>query len=155
MDKYEAIIGKIAKQTGTEFGPASFSSLSELRALEFPEAVIEFYEQYEPSRCAEGQVRLWPIDDIVIENRQGVPGIGVHPHGYAVFATTMSGDAYCFNSNKLDGAGEPEIVLVSHEAVGEEATADEVNRVAKPVAACLLEFLEQFSRGEVDEECIY
>lgn len=155
MDNYVEVIGRIARQTGTSFGPASLSSLSELRALEFPEAAIEFYEQYEPSRCAEGQVRLWPIDDIVVENRQGVPGICVQPYGYGVFATTLSGDAYCFNSNKLDADGGPEIVLVSHEVLGEDSTLDEVKRVVKPVAACLLDFLEQFSRGELDEECIY
>jgi len=155
MDKYEKLVDRIAQQTGTPFGPASLSSLAELRALDFPEAVIEFYEQYEPLRCAQGQIRLWPIDDIVVENRQGVPGICVHPHGYAVFATTMCGDAYCVNSNKLDMDGEPTIVLISHEAVSEDSTPEEVKRLAKPVASSLRIFLEQFTRGEVDEECIY
>jgi len=155
MDKYEKLVDKIAQQTGTPFGPASLSSLAELRALEFPEAAIEFYEHYEPSGCAQGQIRLWPIDDIVIENRQAVPGICVQPHGYAVFATTLSGDAYCFNSNRLGVDGEPTIVLISHEAVSEDATAEEVKRLAKPVASSLRIFLEQFTRGEVDEECIY
>lgn len=155
MDKYESLVTEIAGQTGTDFGPASPEGLAKLRELNFPEAAIRFYAKHAPSDCAEGQVRLWPIDDIVVENTGGVPGICVHPYGYTVFASTMCGDAYCFNANKIGAEGEPEIILVSHEAVGEDSTADEVNRVVKPVARSLAAFLEQFVKGELDEECIY
>jgi hypothetical protein len=155
MDKYQQLIGIIAKQTGTAFGPASASSLSSLRALGVPDTILRFYELHEPADCAEGQVRLWPVSHIVTENRMAVPGIVVHPLGYVVFASTMSGDAYCFNVNKLDREGEPEIVLISHGTFGEDATAEQVQRVVKPVAPSLFLFLEQFSKGEVDEDCLY
>jgi hypothetical protein len=155
MDKYKPLVDEISQQTGTAFRPASPGRLAKLRELKCPEAAVRFYGEYEPADYAEGQVRLWPIDDIVVENTQGVPGICVHPHGYLVFASTLCGDAYCFNSNKLDADGEPEIILVSHEAVEEGASAVDVNRVVKPVASSLVSFLQQFTKGELDEECIY
>ena len=134
MDKYQQLIEAIAKQTQTEFGPAPARELESLRALKTPEAAVRFYEQYEPATCAEDQVRLWPILDMVTENTMAVPGVAVCPLGYIVFASTNYGDSYCFNANKLDQEGEPEIVLISHETVGEDATPDEVQRAAKPVA---------------------
>ncbi len=155
MDKYESLVEAIARQTNTAFAPASPEALAKLRKLKFPEAAIRFYAKYAPSGCAEGQVRLWPIEDIEVENTQGMPGICVHPYGYTVFASTLCGDAYCFNANNIDTDGEPEIILVSHEAVGEDSTADEVNRVVKPVAASLAIFLDRFMKGELEEECIY
>jgi hypothetical protein len=155
MDKYEQVVRRIAKQTGTPFRPASAASLQQLRDLTFPESLVAFYARHEPADCAEGVVRIWSIPDIVIENSQGVPGICVTPHGYRVFASTLGGDAYCFNLNRMSAEGDPEIVLISHEAVGEASKADEVHRVAKPIARNLLEFLAQFEKGKVDQETIF
>ncbi len=155
MDKYEAIVRIISEQTGVAFRPASRGALASLAAFNVPEAVIRFYREHEPARRVEGQVRLLPIEDMVVENTQGVPGVCVQPHGYVVFASTVYGDAYCFNGNKVNAEGEPEIVLVSHEAVQEDSTAEEVHRLVKKVASSLFVFLDQFSEGVIDEDCIY
>ncbi len=130
-------------------------SLEGLRALGVPEPILRFYERYEPEGFAEGQVRLWGIPNVVMENTKAVPGIAVQPMGYIVFASSLFGDAYCFNLNKIDSAGEPEIILMSHGSFGEDATAEEVHPLAKPVASSLLQFLEQFSKGQVDTKCLY
>jgi hypothetical protein len=155
VDKYKPFVERIAQLTGTGFHPASSESLARLRELNCPEAAVRFYQQYEPEPCEVAKVRLDPVAGIVLENTQGVPGICVRPYGYLVFATTYFGDAYCFNANKLDGDGEPEIILVSHEAVSENSTEQEVNRVVKPVASSLAVFLDQFAKGELDMKCIY
>jgi len=157
VDKYAPVVLRIAEQTGTPFRPASPAALEQLRDLKFPEPIVAFYARHEPADCAEGigMVRIWPIVDVVVENTQGVPGICVAPYGYRVFASTYCGDAYCFNLNRMSAEGEPEVVLISHEAVGEASKADEVHRVAKPIARTLREFLGQFEKGEVDQECIY
>lgn len=100
--------------------------------------------------------RLWPISDMLVENRDAVPGAYVSPHGFVVFGSTFCGDAYCFDINTLvDKDDEPGIVLISHEVISEEISADEARRLAKPVTKNLREFLEQFIREEIDEESIY
>ena len=40
------------------------------------------------------------------------------------------------------------------EVVGEDTSASELARLAKPVAKNLYEFLQQFIRGEIDDKCI-
>ena len=154
MHPYHAIIERIALQTKTRFGPASEAALDHLRSLNLPQTVIDFYSRHEPQGCAEGQIRLWGVDHIREENADLMPGADVAPLGYVVFATTFCGDTYCFNTNRQRD-GEPEIVLISHEVVTEDISPDEAARVAKPVAANLLDFLNQFADGQIDEECVY
>ena len=155
MNDMQIVVDRIAQQTTTRFSPASAEDLSALRTLGLPESVMTFFGRYAPEDCAEGKVRLWPIAHILEENRDYVPGVYIAPLGYIVFASTMCGDAYCFNLNDLSEQGEPAIVLISHEMVPEDITVEEVARVAKPIAKTLYEFLDRFTRNEIDEVCIY
>jgi hypothetical protein len=154
MPDYAPLIGQIAEQTEVEFRAASPLDLAKLEALGLPDSLLAFYREFEPSECAQGQVRLWPITNVLEENEAYVPGAYVSKHGYIVFATTLSGDTYCFDLTQ-HGQAEPRIVLLSHEVIHEDTTAAEISRLAKPVAQTLHEFLQQFIRGEVDEKCIY
>jgi hypothetical protein len=155
MPDYKKLVKLIAAQTGTKFRAASQSDLAELRALRLPDSVVDFYARHEPSEIAEGQVRLSTIADMLQENRDLLPGAYVAPLGYVVFATTIGGDAYCFDVNVVSPTSEPRIVLISHEVVGKDITAESAKRLAKPVASNLYEFLEKFERIELDEECLY
>lgn len=155
MPTYKKLVNRIAAQTGTPFRPASEQDLDALRSLGLPEPIVHFYAQYEPARCAEGQVRLWPITDILQENRDLLPGAYVAPLGYVVFASTFSGAAYCFDTNVTDPKREPRIVLISHTIVEKGITAARAKLAAKPVAKNLYEFLQQFESVSVDEECVY
>src|SRR5690348_10374113 len=102
MSRYREVVDKISAQTRTDFGRSSILQLWKLRGLRLPAPVRDFYRQYAPKACAEDQVRLWPIKDIIFENKSLVPGIYVCPLGYVVFATTHCGDAYCFDTNVVD-----------------------------------------------------
>ena len=155
MPDYQKLVDLIAKQTGTKFRAASKSDLAALRALRLPDSILNFFARHEPSGCAEGQVRLWPIAGMLEENRGLIPGAYVAPLGYVVFATTFCGDAYCFDLNVVNQENEPQIVLISHEVVRKDITAEEAKRLAKPVAKNLYEFLEKFESVELDEDCIY
>jgi hypothetical protein len=154
MPNYAPLIEQIAEQTKVEFRASSPAELAKLEALGVPECILAFYREFEPSECAEAQVRLWPIQHVLEENDGYVPGCYASKHGYIVFATTLCGDTYCFDLTQ-HGQAEPCIVLLSHEVISEDTSAAEFVRLAKPVAPNLYEFLQQFVRGEVDEECIY
>jgi hypothetical protein len=155
MPDYQRLIHLISAETGTVFRAASETDLAALRVLRLPDTVLNFFARHEPSDCAEGQVCLWPIADILQENRNYVPGAYVDPLGYVVFSTTFCGDTYCFDVNVVNKDNEPRIVLISHEVVEEDITAEEAQRLAKPVAKYPYEFLDTFLRQELDEECIY
>ena len=154
MPDYAPLIEQIAEQTEVEFRTSSPVDLAKLEAFGLPDSILAFYREFEPSECAQGQVRLWPIKDVLEENEAYVPGAYASKHGYIVFATTLCGDTYCFDLTQ-HGQAEPRIVLLSHEVIHEDTTAAEMSRLAKPVAQTLHEFLQQFIRGAVDEECIY
>ena len=154
MPDYDPLIAQITEQSGVAFRAASPFDLSKLEALGLPQSVLDFYGAYEPSECVECQVRLWPIEHILEENEALVPGCYASKHGYVVFATTLCGDTYCFDTSPSQQT-EPRIVLLSHEVIGEDTTAAEFARLAKPVAQSLHEFLEHFVRREVDEDCVY
>ena len=91
---------------------------------------------------------------IVEDNTKCSVGIHTSPHGYIEFASTFSSDAYCFDVNSLNAAGEPRIVILSHESVCEESTPEEIARLAKPVAKDLHEFLGLFLNGELDQDVL-
>ena len=154
MQNFEPIVNKISDQLGAIFRPASPFELAKLESLGLPEPVLAFYRDFEPFGADAGQIRLWPIEHILEENEAAIPGCYSSQQGYVVFASTFCGDAYCFDIRPGADA-DPPIVLISHEIVNESTTTSELNRIAKPVARNLSDFLQRFLRGDVDEDCIY
>jgi hypothetical protein len=103
----------------------------------------------------ETNVSICSIKDILKENSGcAIPGSYTSKYGYFVFGTSGCGDGYCFDIRRGDEVEVP-IVLISHEVVGERTTAEELAQYVKPIARNLYEFLEQFSRFEVDTKALY
>ena len=146
MNKYLPLIEIIAKRSGVEFRPASENDLDSLRSLGLAGPVVEFFSEFEPSKCVDDAERLWPITEIVVENTELVPGCNILQHGFVVFATTLSGDAYCFDLNNVSPDGDPEIVFMSHEEDYELMAPDAIMALSQPIAKNLLEFLDMFAR---------
>lgn len=149
MENFQPLIKQIEKVTGIAFHPADEEELLTLQEIGFPEIILDFYAKYAPDDYTEGKIRLWTIDDIFAENTELLPGCYISPHGYFVFASTEHGDSYCFDMNNLNEQGYPRIVLLSHEIVDENITADEIHQIAKPVAQNLLVFLEKFLNNKL------
>jgi hypothetical protein len=120
-----------------------------LQALGLPRVVVDFYRSYEPAEYAEiGGVRLWPIADVIDENQKYVPGADVCPHGFVVFASTVFGDAYCFDLTMV----EPRVVLLSHEVPFKGMDSGQVRALVKPIATNLDAFLASFVAGTLESE---
>ena len=147
------VVERLADKTGILFRGASGFDLSQAEELGFPESVLEFYREFNPESCVESQVRLWPLADALIECTEGVPGIYLTHRGYLAFASTMTGDAYCFDRSRRDLDGNPSVVIFSHEIDFELMPDERVRRHAKRVASNLQDFLEQMNRESVDETC--
>jgi hypothetical protein len=128
--------------------PASQEALEQLSQLGVPESVRTFFALAEPSEDigSEG-VYLAPINRLVESNQNAVPGIAASRYGYIVIGDTVSGDAYCLDTNHLDSEGQPSVYLVNHETVGETATLNEVLAGSKLVAMTFKEFLTRFIAG--------
>lgn len=122
-----------------------------------PPDLIEFYSSSAPIRMVEiERVRLWPVSDLIVENKDAVPGYYAMPCGYSVFASNDCGDAYCFDTLRAYGNSAP-VVLIAHDLEPEDdkMVREELSKLAKPIADSFAQFLEGFAAASLDREPIY
>jgi SMI1 / KNR4 family (SUKH-1) len=152
-----SIVDQIKQNTGVQFRAASRQELEQLRALRMPPDLIEFYSKSAPVKMVEiKRVRLWPVSDLVVENKDAVPGYYIVPCGYSVFATNDCGDAYCFDTFRASGNTAP-VVLIAHdlEPDDDKMVREDLSKVTKEIAESFSKFLEGFVTGRLDREPIY
>jgi hypothetical protein len=101
-------------------------------------------------------VKFCPISDILVENKDGVPGCYVQPSGYVVLATTICGDAFRLNTRAASGTTAP-VVLIAYdlEPENDETKREDLRKLAKPIAASFEDFLKAFVSDTLDIERLY
>src|SRR5262245_62089722 len=105
--KLEELIDQISEETNIAFSPAARKDLESLAQLKVPQNIIDFYKWLEPKDCVEiDEVRLWPIQDIVRENKDYVPGSDLLTYGFVVIANTIYGDAYCLDCTETNESND-------------------------------------------------
>jgi hypothetical protein len=148
---YKEVATHISSQAGVSLRPASRDDLRTFAELGAPEAVLVFYREYEPEVEVElGHVRLWPITDIVVENTEAVPGADLHPHGFVTFATTIYGDAFCFDTGAAANKSDAPVVIMTHEVIFEDLEREVIMSARKRVASGFDDFLSQFVNEALD-----
>ena len=102
MQKYKNAVDKVIKEDlGYTFKPADPKDLEKLAQYNLPKDIIDFYRHFEPHDHEDGgPVRLLKIKGIIEENTDYIPGCQISKLGFIVFATTLCGNAICFNLNK-------------------------------------------------------
>lgn len=151
------LLDEIKQKAKVEFRPATETNIEALRSLGLPSDALVFYRDSEPAQTAEiGNVRLCPVADIIEENRDYVPGAYSYPCGYVVFATTLYGDAFCFDTRVAPGTIAP-VVLIAHdlEPENDEMKREDLAKLAKPIAASFEEFLKAFVSETLDIKPLY
>lgn len=150
MSDWTSLARQIAEKSGVSLHLAAPESISVLKKLGIPNDAIAFFSEFEPTECADiNGVRLWPIQEVVAENRDYVPGCYIVQHGYVVFATTLFGDAFCFDT-KATGQGNP-TVLISHDGYDwDQVTSEEIARFKKPITSDFKSFLEAYVEETLD-----
>ncbi len=152
----EEVIRTLSTQAGVNLRPASPVDIEAMESLGFPKAAISFFKNHEPHRCARiGDVRLWTIAEAIEENTCYVPGADVAPHGFLVFATTIFGDAYCFDIRAATTRQDPPVILLPHDEAFEGCRADEIARYVRPVAVDFAEFLQKFVQQRLEMKPFY
>jgi hypothetical protein len=152
-----SLLDEIKQKSRVEFRPASGSGIAALRSLGAPEDALVFYRNSEPARCVEiGNARLWPIADILVENSDAVPGCYAQPCGYVVFASTVYGDAFCFDTHVASDATAP-VVLIAHdlEPENDEMKLEDLAKLAKPIATSFENFLKAFVSETLNIKPLY
>lgn len=138
--------------------PAKTADLNLAKKAGFPDELIEFYTTSEPDPsdgCVELEQRIWCIKLALRENNDGVPGVGLFPRGYVVFASTTSGDAYCLDTNVKTRQGHYPVVLFGHETINEDTEPEYIQASRVQVASSLDDFLQKFSARRLSEDVRY
>jgi SMI1 / KNR4 family (SUKH-1) len=146
------LVNKIQEVERAHLAPASADGLKRAQDAGFPAELLELYRECDPPVCIELKHRIWSIDNALVENQGAVPGCGLFPHGFIVFASTMFGDAYCIDKNVTNQDGQHPVVLFSHEMIGEDSTLSEIQSLRVEVATSLSDFLLKFVDGTLIEE---
>ena len=110
----DEIIPGLTKHVDGEFRTATATELDLLAPFALPNPILGFYSRYNPQNVWILGIKLLSIQDLVIENRDYVPGYYSSQRGLVVFATD-EGDGYCLDLERLLPDGEPSTLLVSHE----------------------------------------
>lgn len=149
------LCNKVRQATGANRAPASSESLARAKEAGFPNELLEFYGECEPAVCIELKQRIWSIDNALVENQGAVPGRALFPHGFIVFGSTMSGDAYCIDKNATSADGQHRVVLFAHEMIGEDASLSEIEALQLEVADSFSDFLAKFVQGTLVDEPLF
>jgi hypothetical protein len=145
------LLDKIKEKSNVEFRPAAPGGVELLRSIGVPEDALAFYRDSEPTKCAEiDDIRLWPVADVLGENKDFVPGCFTQPHGYVVFATTIFGDAFCFDRNALASSETAPVVLIAHDWDWDAIKYADIVKLAKPTAPSFKDFLEAYASETLD-----
>jgi hypothetical protein len=146
-----SLLDEIKEKSKAEFQPAASAALEQLRSIGVPEDALAFYRDSEPAKCAEiDDIRLWPIVDVLGENKDFVPGCFIQPHGYVVFATTIFGDAFCFDTNTATSKATAPVVLIAHDLNWDEIKREDIVTLAKPTAVSFEGFLRAYVSETLD-----
>jgi hypothetical protein len=149
------LCNKVRHATGVNLAPASTESLARAKEAGFPDELLEFYAECEPGVCIELKQRIWSIDNALVENQGAVPGCVLFPHGFIVFGSTMSGDAYCIDKNATSPDGQHSVVLFAHDMIGEDASHSEIKTLRLEVADSFSDFLAKFVEGTLIDEPLF
>jgi hypothetical protein len=155
---------RVLKEVGAgRLRPAPSKQLKLAKEYGFPNELIEFYRSYEPHGYVElsdakpgfGAVRLLSIADALEANFYAMPGVGVFPQGYVVFAETNGGDAYCMDTNAMTSEGQHPVAIFGHEVIDDKTDPAYIDKSRWEVASCLEDFLIKFINGTLDDSPFY
>lgn len=147
----DGIFSKISTTFVCSFINAKKKDLRKLKEIGLPEIIIQFYKSNEPVDCNINGIQIHDVEQVIAENTELCPGWVTAKYGYYAFASNDHGDAFCFDVNTLDDEGNPRIAYVSHEAIWDESSEEEVHESVIPVAKNLYDFFGKLCKGEIEE----
>lgn len=138
--------------------PANPRDLKRAEKAGFPRELVHFYKRYEPDPAddyIELRQRIYSIARALRENRETLPGAGLYPHGFVVFAGTASGDVYCFDTNVTTERGLHPVILFGRKLMDQSPDLIYIWASRVEVASSLDDFLLEFSTGQLSEDAQY
>ena len=152
MHERYADIVKILDPKGKFLGPADEAAIAKLEGLGLPESVLAFYRNYSPLETIkiyhpEEDIYFYPAFKIPSESSRFLAACEISPEGFIVFATSICGDAYCFDLNA--DALDPPVRLIGHEIMYEGSSVDDIREMSVSAADNFHQFFVNLFSGNL------
>ena len=130
------------------------SGIEYMKSKGYPQPVIDFFRKLDiaDEYLEINGVRINHSVDLMEENEDAVPGCAMLPFGYLNIASTKYGDVYCLDTNTKNAAGEPVVVIASHEEISEDSTEEEIKESIIHTADSFTDFIDKFNKGELPSQ---
>ena len=147
LEAIKETLGRLGMEI--DFRPASPGDIGYMQGMLYPDSVIEFYANAEPSSWfAIEDIQLNQVADMWGENEDTLPGNRVILLGLLNVASTDEGDTYCVDLNTVDSQDEPMVRWVSRH-ITETMSDEDVMHHTHVVANTFGDFLMKFAKGEL------
>ena len=157
LEVIRALECALRRDNGGHLRPAPAKWIRRAEEFGFPHELIEFYRDHEPHHRGWGYVelgyndpdqyqrRLWCIKQALKSNGDDDLRV-LNSHGYIAFASILSGDVYCIDTNTTKKGLHP-VVLFFRDDLFTMKTRSAVRKHRLEVAASLEDFLSKFAAG--------
>lgn len=143
------LVASFAEKFGVLFRPASPTEVAAAESAGVPESLLEFYREFEPNESGQGEVRFFPLERVLAEQTDFVPGCHLSRHGYFAIAGTNHGDVYFVRPAASRDYRRMPVFLFSHEIDFARISAPQVEEFATVVAAGIPDFLALAVAGQL------
>ncbi|MDX2111699.1 MAG: hypothetical protein SFY80_15815 [Verrucomicrobiota bacterium] len=149
--KTDDAVAAFSERFGILFRPASPTEVATADSAGVPISLLEFYRDYEPTDPGRGEIRFFPLEKIVAEMTDFVPGCNLSPHGYFVVGSTDHGDVFCVRPKDGGDFRTFAVQRFSHEVDFEQIHPNQICEFAETVARGLPEFLARAATDRLGE----
>jgi hypothetical protein len=132
------------------FRPASPTELAAAESAGVPEALLEFYREYEPNESGTAEVRFFPLERVLAEMTDFVPGCHLSRHGYLAIAGTAAGDLFFVNPARSRNYLDMPVFLFGHEYDYRRLSAAQIEEFGSVIAKGIPDFLNRAASGTLN-----
>jgi len=143
------LVASFSEKYGVLFRPASPTEVAAAGAAGVGESLLEFYREFEPDDSGGAEIRFFPLERVVAEMTDFIPGCHLARHGYVAIAGTEHGDVYFVRPTRSADYRRMPVYLFSHEADFGHMSAGQVEEFAVEVAAGIPDFLSLAVSGRL------
>lgn len=144
------LVGTFSEKFGILFRPASPTEVATAESAGVPESLLKFYRDYEPNEAGEERIRFFPLERVVAEMTDFVPGCFLSRHGYFALAGTDHGDVFFVRPALGRDYHKLPVYLFSHEVDYARMPAAQVEEFGVVVAVGIPDFLAKAITGELE-----
>lgn len=146
------LVASFSEKFGVLFRPASPTEIAVAATAGISETLLVFYREFEPNESGRAKIRFFPLERVVAEMTDFIPGCYLSRHAYVAIAGTEHGDGYFVQPTRSSDYRRMPVYLFSHEVDFGRMSAGQVEEFAVEVASGIPDFLSRAVSGQLQTD---